>query len=448
MEAKKAFSLIHPDAAGIDIGSETHYVCVPHDRDSQPIKKFKCFTADLIKLADWLSHCKIKTVAMESTGVYWIPVFQILETRGFEVILVNARHVKNVPGRKTDVQDCQWLQQLHSYGLLRGSFRPDDEICILRSYIRQRENLMRSAASHIHRMQKALTQMNLQLHKVISDITGATGVKIIQAILNGEKDPKKLASLKGPQIKSDRETIAKALEGDYREEHLFALKQEYDLYNYYQTKIAECDIQVEQFYQKISSKIDLGKNPLEKRKSKCRKSHPKYDLRKELYRITGLDLTKIPGFDVLTLQTITSEVGFNLNKWPTEKHFASWLGLSPANKITGEKVFCTKTRKVINRATTAFRLAAYAVGKSHSALGAYCRRLKARIGAPKAITATARKLACLFYRMMKFGGKYVEKGMDYYEQNYKDRVIKNLSNKAKTLGYNLVKNEAIPNGVS
>jgi transposase len=445
---KKELSVMYPDAAGIDIGSEVHYVCVPQDRDVQSVKKFGCFTKELIEMAYWLKSCQIKTVAMESTGVYWIPVFQILEANGFEVILVNARHVKNVPGRKTDVQDCQWLQQLHSYGLLRGSFRPNDEICILRSYIRQRENLMRSAASHIHRMQKALTQMNLQLHKVISDITGATGFKIIEAILKGERDPNKLASLRGPQIKNNEETIAMALQGDYREEHLFSLKQEYDLYNFYQAKIMECDTQVEQFYKRIDSKIDPKEKPIEKCKSKCRKSHPKFDLREELYRTSGTDFTKIPGLDVLTLQTIFSEIGFDMSKWATEKHFASWLGLSPANKITGEKVFSTKTRKVINRAATAFRLAAYATAKSHTALGAYCRRLKTRLGAPKAITATARKLSCLFYRMMKYGSSYVEKGIDYYEQNYKERVVKSLYKKAQDLGFVLVKKESALMGVS
>ena len=444
----KEISIMHPDAAGIDIGSETHYVCVPQDRDSQPVRKFGCFTSDLNELADWLRRCKIKTVAMESTGVYWIPVFQALETRGFEVILVNAHHIKNVPGRKTDVQDCQWIQQLHSYGLLRGSFRPDDEICVLRSYIRQRTNLMRSASGHVLRMQKALIQMNLHLHKVISDITGETGIKIIESILKGERDPNKLASLRGCRIKNNEETIAKALGGNYREEHLFSLKQEYDLYKYYQTKIEECDKQIEQFYQTVSSKIDPKKKPLDKGKSNHKKSNPKFNLREELYRMTGTDLTKIPGLEILSLQTIVSEVGFDMNKWPTEKHFASWLGLSPANKITGEKVLSTRTRKVINRATTAFRLAACAVINSHTALGAYGRRLKTRIGAPKAITATARKLACLFYRMMKFGGPYVEKGMDYYEQKYKDRIIKNLSKKAEHLGFALVKNEAVQIGVS
>lgn len=342
--------LIYPDAAGIDIGSEMHYVCVPADRDAQPVRKFGCFTPDLHELATWLKSCNIKTVAMESTGVYWIPLFQILENNGFEVILVNARHVKNVPGRKTDVQDCQWLQQLHSYGLLRGSFRPADEICVLRSYMRQRENLIRSASGHIQRMQKALVQMNLQLHKVISDVTGTTGIKIIEAIIKGERNPHLLASLKDYRIKNSEETIAKTLEGDYREEHLFSLKQEFDLYRIYQEKIIECDNQIVQYYKKIDSKVDKDIQSPENKSEKKSKTQQKFNIQNELYRITGVDLVKIPGLENITLQTITSEVGLNMDKWPTEKHFTSWLGLSPANKITGEKVFSTRTRIVVNRA--------------------------------------------------------------------------------------------------
>lgn len=428
----KRLLITQPDAAGIDIGSEVHYVCVPQDRDTQYIKKFGCFTDDIINMANWLKQCKIKTVAMESTGVYWIPVFQILERNGFEVLLVNARHVKNVPGRKTDVQDCQWLQQLHSYGLLRGSFRPNDEICVLRGYIRQHESLTRSAARHIQRMQKAMVQMNLQLHKVISNIVGATGVKIIEAILDGERDPNKLASLKGPLIKNSKDTIAKALHGDYREEHLFALKQEYDLYNIYQIKVEECTKEIEKFLQKMDSRIEPNENG-------GKGSSTKFNLKKELYRVSGEDFTKIPGLDVTLLQTIFSEVGLDMSKWKSEKHFSSWLGLSPANKITGEKIFSTRTRKVVSRAATAFRLAAFAALKSKSAIGAYGRRLKSRLGAPKSITAVARKLACLFYRMMKYGRKYVEQGMNYYEQCYANRVIKNLQKRAKDLGFDLVK---------
>lgn len=440
MKNKDQFKLINPHAAGIDIGSRFHYVCVGENNDPQPIQKFSCFTPDLHKLADWLIKCSITSVAMESTGVYWIPVFQILESRGLNVILVNARHVKNVPGKKTDVQDCQWLQQLHTYGLLNGSFRPNDDTCILRSYARQRDNLVRSAAAHTQRMQKALTQMNLQLHKVISDITGATGTAIIKVIIDGERNPKVLAQLKNKQIKNDEEVIANALVGDYREEHLFSLKQEYDLYCFYQTKIAECDNQIMLCYKKFCNQVDPVEKPLTKRKSKGRKSHPKFDLRHELYRIIGTDITTIPGFDVLTVQSIISEIGLDMNKWPSEKHFSSWLGLSPGNKISGDKVLSTKTRKVINRATVAFRMAAYAAGKSQSALGAYYRRLRSRAGAPKAITATARKLACLFYRLLKFGNDYVEHGIDYYEMRYKERIIRNLKNRAQEYGFNLIEN--------
>lgn len=428
---ENGLSVMHPDAAGIDIGSEVHYVCVPQDRDTQRIKKFGCFTDDIISMANWLKQCKIRTIAMESTGVYWIPVFQILERNGFEVILVNARHVKNVPGRKTDVQDCQWLQQLHSYGLLRGSFRPNDEICILRGYIRQRENLMRSAARHIQRMQKAMIQMNVQLHKVISDVTGDTGIRIIEAIVKGERDPNKLASLRGARIKNSSDTIAKALNGDYREEHIFTLKQEYDLYNIYQEKIQDCDKEIEKFLQKIDSKIEFNDN----------NKGSKFNLEKELYRISGEDFTKIPGFDVTVLRTIFSEVGLDISKWKSEKHFSSWLGLSPANKITGEKIFSRKTRKVISRAATAFRLAAFAALKSKTAIGAYGRRLKSRLGAPKSITAIARKLACLFYNIMKYGKAYVERGMEYYEQRYQEKVVKNLQKRAKELGFSLVKTD-------
>ncbi len=446
-KAKSKLEIMNPNAAGIDIGSSVHYVCVPEERDEQRVQKFSCFTEDLHNIAKWLKKCKVTTVAMESTGVYWTPLFQVLESYGFEVKLANARHVKNVPGRKSDVQDCQWLQQLHSYGLIQGSFRPDDQMCILRSYVRQRKNLTESATTHINRMQKALVQMNIQLHKVISHITGVTGMQIIKAIIEGERNPNKLAELRDVRIKSDKSAIAKALTGDYREEHLFALQQEFELYNVYQEKIAECDKNIENHYKTFEAKSDESKE-LSKERSKSRKDKPNFALREELYRVTGIDFTKIPGFDVLTVQAIISEVGINYSKWRSEKHFTSWLGLSPANKITGEKVFRTRTREVINRAANAFRMAAYAVGKSKSALGAYYRRLKKQLGSPKAITATARKLACIFYQMLRYGQKYVEKGMNYYETRYKERVVKNLIKKARDFGYILVQQEELVEGVS
>jgi transposase len=431
----------YPDAAGIDIGSSVHYVCVPEGRDTQYVRKFGAFTADLYELAKWLKKCRIKTVVMESTGVYWIPLFQILEDKGFEVKLANARYVKNVPGRKSDVQDCQWLQQLHSYRLLQGSFRPEQQICSLRSYIRQRETLTKSASTHIQRMQKALTQMNLLLHKAITDITGTTGIRIIQAILEGERDSHKLSLLRDQRVKNDAETISKYLEGDYREEHLFTLKQEFELYKIYREKITECDQQIATCYAHIDTKV--GQKILQNQRKKTPdKNHPHFDLHGELQRITGVDLTKIPGLDILAIQTIISEVGLDPHRWPTEKHFVSWLGLNPSNKITGEKVFSTRTRKVVNRASMAFRLAAFSISRSQNALGAFFRRIRSRLGSPKAITATARKIACIFYRMLKYGQDYVELGLEQYEKKYKERIVKNLQKKAAELGLALIPKES------
>jgi transposase len=429
-------NIINPNAAGIDVGSEFHYVCVPEGNKEPRVRKFACFTNELNKLAGWLIECNIKTVTMESTGVFWVPLYEILTAHGFEVVLANAKYVKNVPGRKTDVQDCQWLQQLHSYGLLQGSFLPDELISVLRGYMRQRDNLVKGATIHIQRMQKALTQMNIQLHKVISDITGETGLRIIRAILDGERNPLKLASLCGARIRNDEATIAQALVGNYREDHLFSLQQEYNLYLEYQTKVAECDKKILEHYANFESKVEASQMEGGNAKSK---NNPKFNLRDELHRITGVDFTQVPGLDVLSIQTIISEVGLNSSKWPSEKHFASWLGLSPANKITGGKVYSTKTRKVNNRASIVFRTCAVGLGRSKTALGAFYRRIKSKAGAPKAITATARKLACLFYNLLKHGNAYIEKGMEEYENKYKDRVIKNLEKRAQELGFNLIK---------
>lgn len=314
--------LINLNAAGIDIGADRHWVSVPVDRDENPVRSFGCFTAELYAMADWLKQCHIETVAMESTGVYWIPVFQILESREFEVKLVNAHYVKTVPGRKTDVLDCQWLQQLHTYGLLAGSFRPDDEICALRSYIRQRDNLIKSACVHVQRMQKALTEMNVQLHRVISDITGTTGMAIIHAIVSGEHDPTKLAALKDQHIKASCTNIAAALTGDYRSELVFVLSQELALYKFYQAQIIECDAQIEQCLARFPDKIDVESNPLGKPKRRGKKqpgNAPQFDLRTHLYRITGVDFTQINGFGALTVLIILSEVGLDPSRFPTVK---------------------------------------------------------------------------------------------------------------------------------
>jgi transposase len=443
------FELINPNAAGIDIGSGEHWVCVPTDRTQDNIRRFGCYTPDLIAIAEWLLACRVNTVAMEATGVYWIPIFQILEAKGIEVKLVNAHYVKTVPGRKSDVLDCQWLQKLHTFGLLSGSFRPDDQICVLRSYIRQRETLIKGAATHVQRMQKALIQMNLQLHKVVSDITGLTGMAIIRAMIAGERNPHSLAALKDRRIHSSTDEIAKALTGDYRAEHLFVLQQELALYDIHQKQIKMCDAQIEQCLANFPAQTEEPPTP---RPGKRRKSNPgnepDFDLHRYLYRMTGVDFTAIDGLNVLTVQTIISEVGLDSSRFPTVKHFTSWLGLSPGSRITGGKVKSSQTRHVVNRAANAFRIAAQSLSRSRSALGAFYRRLRARLGGPKAITAAAHKLARLFYRLWTTGQAYCDPGMDYYEQQFRERTLHNLQQKARSMGFELVAQPELTEGVS
>ncbi|MEM9276237.1 MAG: IS110 family transposase [Cyanobacteria bacterium P01_F01_bin.143] len=433
---------LNPHTAGIDLGAREHWVCVPSEASEQNIRCFGCTTPDLLALADWLEECHVTSVALESTGVEWIPLFQILSERNLEVFLVNAKMVKNVPGRKSDVLDCQWLQQLHSYGLLAPSFVPKGEIAVLRSYLRQRENLIKNASSHIQRMQKALTQMNLQLHKVISDITGVTGLNIIRAIISGERNPQTLAKLADRRIKSSPQQLEAALTGNYREEMVFILHQELSLYEFYQRQIALIEEKIEQCLGQFPS---LGEEvpTVAKKKASCRGKNPSFDLRSHLYRITGVDFTTIDGLDVLTVQTIISEVGLDPNKFKTVKHFASWLGLCPGCRITGGRVKSSQTRKVVNRAAKAFRLAAQAVSRSNSALGAFYRRIAARTSAAKAITATAHKIARLFYTLWKSKQSYQDQGADYYEQRYRQRVIKHLSKKAQDFGFQLVEANSV-----
>ena len=431
------FPLLNPDAAGIDVGAREHYVAVPAEREVQPVRCFGAFTEDLHRLAQWLLQCGIKTVAMESTGVYWIPLYQILESYGLAVKLVNARHVKHVPGRKSDVQDCQWLQQLESYGLLSGSFRPEAKICTLRSYMRQREMLIRNAGRYIQQMQKALTQMNIKLQQVISDLSGHTGLRIVRAIVAGERDRLKLAALKDRRIKSDVSTIAKALEGDYRAEHLFALKQALELYDYYQQKIAECDAELCKEMQMLETRGTAS--PVLKRKPRSQHNPFGFASQAELYRIMGVDLTRIDGVNENTVQLILSELGLDIcHKWPTEAQFTSWLGLCPNNEISGGKLLKRGTRKVVNRVANALRMCAQSLLNSKSALGAYARRMRARKDTPVAITATAHKLARLIYRTLKYGQDYVDVGSDIYEAKYKDAIVKSLQRRAKSLGYQLV----------
>ncbi len=428
---------VHPQAAGIDIGASEHWVSIPSELDPEPVRKFSCFTAELYALADWLTSKGITTVAMESTGVYWIPLFQILETSGLEVRLVNAHFVKTVPGRKSDVLDCQWLQKLHSYGLLSGSFRPDDQVCVFRSYIRQRDRLTKSASVHIQRMQKALTEMNVQLHRVVSDITGVTGMAIIRAIVTGERDPQRLAALKDPRAKRSTDEIAAALVGDYRVEHLFVLKQELNLYDMYQQQIQQCDQQIEQCLSEFDSQNDEPLPPRPKGKKPSRNA-PSFDLRSHLYRISGVDFTQIDGLEALTVQAIISEVGLDPTRFPTAKHFASWLGICPGSKISGGKILSSRTRKVVNRAANAFRLAAQSLANSRTALGGFYRRIRTRSGAPKAITATAHKLARIFYHLWTTGESFIDLGADAYEQQYQQRVLKHLKQRAKQMGFDLV----------
>lgn len=437
----RTLTLLNPDAAGIDVGASEHYVAVPPERDQQAVRRFGAFTEDLHKLAQWLLQCGVRTVAMESTGVYWISLYQILEDYGLVVKLVNARHVKHVPGRKSDVQDCQWLQQLESFGLLSGSFRPEAKICILRSYMRQRQMLISNASRHIQQMQKALTQMNLKLHQVLSDLSGQTGMRIVRAILQGERDRLKLAALKDPRVKSSAERIAKSLEGDYRAEHLFALRQAVELYDYYQEKIGECDEAIKKEMQSLETRAapdSVPPTPL-KRKARSRHHAIPFDSQAELYRIMGVDLTRIDGLNEATVQLILSELGLDLcKKWPSEAQFCSWLGLCPNNEISGGKVLRRGTRRVINRVANALRMCAESLLNSKSALGAYARRMRAKRDSKIAITATAHKLARLIYRTLKYGHEYNDIGQAQYEAKYRTNAIKSLRKRARQLGIQLV----------
>jgi transposase len=428
---------INLNAAGIDIGSEEHWAAVPPGRDPEgkDVRRFEAFSGDLCALADWLKQCGIETVAMESTGVYWIALYELLVERNFEVLLVDARRVKNVPGRKTDVLDCQWLQELHTYGLLRGAFRPANQVCILRSYLRQRSMLVAYASHHIQHMQKALEQMNLKLAHVVSDITGVTGMGIIKAVLKGERDPVELAKLRDPHCKNSEATVARALEGHYRQEHLFALKQAVELVEFYQNQIAACDCQIEACLQQFENKSP--ETPLTERPRKRRRSGVAFDARSYLYRITGVDLTQIDSIEANTALRVIGEIGLDMSCWPTEKHFGSWLGLTPGNKVSGGKRLSGRTKPSANRAAAALRLAAQSLNQSQSALGAYFRRLKARLGAPKALTAAAYKLSRIMYRMLKYGAGYVDQGEAAYEERYHDRLLRNLKRRAAELGFQL-----------
>ena len=396
-------------------------------------------------MAEWLGQCRIRTVAMQSTGVYWIAVYDILEQAGFEVYLVNARDTKNLPGRKSDVQESQWLMKLHTYGLLRNSFRPSQEIRMMRTYWRQRNDLVRSAGRHIQRMQKALTQMNIQLANVLSDVSGMTGQAIIKAILGGERDPHKLAALRDLRVKASEEQIAQSLEGNWQPDLLFLLKQEQDGYEFCQKQMAECDHQLAQYLQQREDRSQGAVLPEEERKGRRRKKKgntPQFDLRPGLFRMSGTDLTRIDSIDVMTATTILSEVGWDMSKWATEDHFVSWLRLCPDNRISGDRIIGKGRLPTNNRVTIALKMAACTLRLSNTYLGAQFRRLRTKLGGPIAIKAMAAKLARLVYRMLRYGIKYVDQGAPFYQAQHRQLQIKQLKWKATKLGFRLVEAHA------
>jgi transposase len=434
------FERIQPDAAGIDCGQNSHFVAVPPERDPQPVREFRTFTCELQRLADWLVQCGVTTVAMESTGVYWIPLYEILEQRGLQVLLVNARDVHNVRGRKSDVTDCEWLQQLHSVGLLRPSFRPAAALVPLRSFMRQRAVLVEELTARIQRMQKALTEMNLMLHTAVSDITGVTGRKIIRAIVKGERDPERLALHRDPRCHASPRELVAALTGNYRAEHLFALRQNFDAYQFHLQQIAQCDGEIEALLTTLAAQQAPPPAPLPAaRRTRVSKHQPAFDIRGPLHRLTGgADLSQIDSIGPQAALQIIAEIGTDMSRWPSEYHFASWTTLAPNNKISGGRLLSSRTPPSANRVAAILRRCAMSVGKTSTALGAFYRRLAVRIGKAKAITATARKLALLVYRVLAGRILYQDLGVAAYHQLNRTRELKSLRRRAKLLGLDLV----------
>jgi transposase len=424
---------------------------VPPDRDEHPVRVFSTFTEDLEKMAEWLVSCGITTVAMESTGVYWIPLYAVIEKHGVKACLVDARGMKNVPGRRTDWHECQWLQFLHSVGLLRAAFRPEGDVCAVRSMMRHRSGLVEMTSQHIQHMHKALTQMNMQIQHVITDITGVTGLAIVDAIIAGQRDPAVLAKLRDPHIKASEETVRKSLVGNWRAEHLFTLQQSRKSYQHYQQQITDCDEEIEKLLVAFEAQIDPAERPLppdrkrKQRGGKKKNVSPKtgFDVRTEAYKLFGVDLTQIPGLMVMVL-TLFSEVGRDMSRWPTAGHFVSWLGLCPDNDITGGRVLWRGMRKVQNRAGQLFRLAAYSLHRDQSPLGNYLRRMKSKHGPKAATTATAHKIAIIFYTMVK---KQVEYDATLWEKRDAERDKRfeaKLKRQAQQRGYKLVPIEENP----
>jgi transposase len=435
-----------PCAAGIDIGAREIFVAVHQDPDHQPVRRFGAFTEDLQRLADWLQHCGVTTVAMESTGVYWIPLFELLDRRGLQPCVVNARHMKNVPGRRTDWHECQWIQFLHSVGLLRAAFRPEDQVCAVRAILRHRQQLVEMAVQHVQHMHKALTQMNLQIHHVISDVTGSTGLAILDAILAGERDPAVLARLRDPRIKAAPEVIEKSLLGNWRDEHLFTLEQSLTLYRSYLTQIVAAEQKIESLLSEFTPRVDPAEKPLPRDRKKSRSGAKRrkkighaaaFDLRTEAYKLFGVDVTQIPGLEANVI-ALFSEVGRDLSRWPSAAHFVSWLALCPDNDISGGRVLWRGMRKTNNRAGQIFRLAAQSLHHSQTALGDYLRRLKAKLGPAGAITATARKIATLFYTLITQQVEFNHSLWQLKDDERQQRLQQRIAKQARRLGYQLV----------
>jgi transposase len=443
--------IVNRNAAGIDVGNESHYVAVAPGCDPQPVREFGSWTADLERMAEWLKACGVETVVMQSTGVYWMALYDILEARKFKVCLTNARHTKNLPGRKSDVQESQWLLKLHTYGLLRDSFHPPEEIRALRSLWRLRDRHVKDAGRAVLHMQKTMTVMNVQLSNAISDISGATGQAIIRAILAGERDPWRLAKLRDRRIKATEEEIARSLEGNWRDDMLFELKQAVDAYDFIQNQIAECDQRLQMLLaalpqREIKRTEAQPEAPLResvKRKQKRKKSRadgnaPRFDLQAELKRICGVNLTSIDGIDIMTAQTIVAELGTDFSRWKNESHFTSWLGLTPSRDVSGGKIVKQESRKIKSPVAMMLRMAASSLIRSESYLGARYRSLRTRLGAGKAIKAMARYLACLVYRMFTLGQNWVDRGMKEFESKRSQRELSSLQRRAAILGYTII----------
>ena len=453
----KQLPVLHPHAAGIDVGATQHSVCVPEDAvpaGESSVRQYRAFTGQLDQLVEWLQACGVQTVAMESTGVYWIPLYQKLERAGLEVVLVNARHLKRVPGRKTDVLDCQWLQQMHSYGLLSGSFRPADDICVLRTYLRHRSNLVAGCSQQVQHMQRALDQMNIHLHHVVSDLDGDTGLAILDAILGGERDPKQLVQWRDARCR--KSTVAEmeaALQGDWREEHLFVLKQAREGYRALQGQIVECDRAMEKVLERVAvnpaavPEAQRPKNPVaappeagtkKQRRKRSRGNAPQQDLTTPLQRICGVDLTRVVGLNVLSVLMIISEIGVDMSRWPNAKAFCAWLGLCPGNKISGGKVLSSRTARVANRVAILLRTLAPTLGRTDTWLGVFHRRMKARLGPAAANTATAHKLATILYHLLKYKEEYIDVDRLVYEEKFRRYRVSRLRKQAAELGYEMV----------